>query len=42
MLDVYKIIDEFSYKFSLDESNKKWGVVAGPKHVFDTIRKILH
>ena len=22
MLDVYKIIDEFSYKFSLEESNK--------------------
>lgn len=33
VFDVYKIMEDFNYKFTPDEMNKRWNVFAGPRDI---------
>ncbi len=33
VFDVYKIMEEFNYKFTPDEMSKRWNTFAGPRDI---------
>lgn len=33
VFDIYKIMEDFNYKFSTEEMNKRWNVFAGPRDI---------
>lgn len=37
VFDVYKIMEDFNYKFTSDEMNKRWNVFAGPRDIMQLI-----
>lgn len=37
VFDVYKIMEDFNYKFTPDEMNKRWNVFAGPRDILQLI-----
>ncbi|KAL4440889.1 hypothetical protein ABPG74_009302 [Tetrahymena malaccensis] len=39
VFDVYKIMEDFNYKFTPDEMNKRWNVFAGPRDILQLINE---
>jgi len=37
-LDIYEILEEFDYKFSKEDMNKRWLIFGGPKEVLEIMQ----